>query len=59
MPQGQLVNDSGNPVLGEGGPITITPDDGDIHIATDGTVSGKQGQLGKLQDGRTSPTTAI
>jgi flagellar basal-body rod protein FlgF len=47
--EGQLVTDSGAQVLGEGGPITITPDDGDIHIAADGTVSGKQGQLGKLR----------
>lgn len=47
--QGQLVSGAGNPVVGEGGPITITPDDGDIHIAADGTVSGKQGQLGKLK----------
>ena len=46
--QGQIVTDSGDPVIGEGGPITVSPDDGDIHIARDGTVSGKQGQLGKL-----------
>ena len=47
--QGELVSGGGNPVVGDGGPITITPDDGDIHIAADGTVSGKQGQLGKLK----------
>lgn len=47
--QGQLVTDGGNPVLGEGGPITVTPDDGDIHVARDGTITGKQGQLGKLR----------
>lgn len=46
---GQLVNDNGDPVLGDGGPITITPEDGDVHIAADGTVSGKQGQLGQLK----------
>jgi flagellar basal-body rod protein FlgF len=46
--QGQIVTDSGDPVIGEGGPITITPDDGDVHVARDGTVSGKQGQLGKI-----------
>ncbi|MDE2135162.1 MAG: flagellar basal-body rod protein FlgF [Alphaproteobacteria bacterium] len=46
---GQLITDSGDPVLGEGGPITVTADDGDIHIAADGTVSGKQGQIGKLR----------
>lgn len=47
--QGQLVTDGGNTVMGDGGPITVTPDDGDVHIAADGTVSGKQGQLGKLK----------
>lgn len=47
--QGQLVTDSGHPLLGEGGPITITPDDGDIHVARDGTITGKHGQLGKLR----------
>lgn len=47
--EGQLVTDGGAPVLGEGGPITITPDDGDIHVARDGTITGKQGQLGKLR----------
>ncbi len=46
---GQLVTDSGDPVVGDGGPITITNDDGDVHIAADGTVSGKQGQIGKLR----------
>ncbi|MBU6297960.1 MAG: flagellar basal-body rod protein FlgF [Alphaproteobacteria bacterium] len=46
---GQLVNGSGDPILGDGGPVTITADDGDIHIASDGTVSGKQGEISKLQ----------
>ena len=46
---GELVTDTGDPILGDGGPLTITVDDGDIHIAADGTVSGKQGQIGKLR----------
>ena len=46
---GQLITDSGDPIQGDGGPITITADDGDIHIAADGTVSGKQGEMGKLR----------
>ena len=46
---GVLVTDSGDPLLGDGGPITITPDDGDVHIASDGTVSGLRGQIGKVQ----------
>jgi flagellar basal-body rod protein FlgF len=46
---GQIVDDSGNPLQGEGGAISITPDDGAIHIGADGTLSGKNGQLGKLR----------
>lgn len=46
---GQLVTSSGEPVLGDGGAITITPEDGDIIIAGDGTVSGRQGQISKLR----------
>lgn len=50
---GQLVTSEGFPVQGDGGPITITPDDGDINIGTDGTVSsvlnGNANQIGKLQ----------
>ncbi|MBU6444365.1 MAG: flagellar basal-body rod protein FlgF [Alphaproteobacteria bacterium] len=45
---GELVTASGDPVLGDGGPVTVTPNDGDIHIADDGTVSGKQGQISKI-----------
>jgi flagellar basal-body rod protein FlgF len=46
---GQLVTDSGDPIQGDGGPIVVTVDDGDVHIAADGTISGKQGQMGKLK----------
>ena len=46
---GEIVTGDGDPVVGDGGPITVTADDGDIHIAADGTVSGKQGQIGKLR----------
>jgi flagellar basal-body rod protein FlgF len=46
---GELVTDSGDPILGDGGPITITADDGNVHIAADGTVSGLRGEIGKLQ----------
>jgi flagellar basal-body rod protein FlgF len=46
---GELVTDSGDPVLGDGGPLTITADDGNVHIAADGTVSGLRGEIGKLQ----------
>lgn len=46
---GQIVTTDGHPVQGDGGAITITPDDGDIVIAPDGTVSGKTGQLAKMK----------
>jgi flagellar basal-body rod protein FlgF len=47
--QGVLVTQDGNAVQGDGGEITVTPDDGDVHIAEDGTVSGAHGQLGKVR----------
>jgi len=46
---GQLVTSNGDAVQGDGGAITITPDDGDVHIAQDGTVSGKNGQIGRIR----------
>ena len=46
---GQIVTSNGDAVQGDSGPITITPDDGDVHIAADGTVSGKTGQIGRLR----------
>jgi flagellar basal-body rod protein FlgF len=46
---GQIVTSNGDPVLGDGGPITITPDDGEINIAQDGTVSGLNGQIAKIR----------
>lgn len=46
---GQIVTDDGHALEGDGGPITITADDGDIHVAQDGTITGAQGQIGKLK----------
>jgi flagellar basal-body rod protein FlgF len=46
---GQISTTDGNPLQGDGGPITITAQDGDVHIGADGTVSGKNGQIGKLK----------
>ena len=46
---GQIVTSDGNAVQGDGGAITITADDGDVHIAADGTVSGQRGQIGKIR----------
>jgi flagellar basal-body rod protein FlgF len=47
--EGQIVTESGDPVLSDGGPVTIANDDGDITISADGTVSGDQGQIAKLR----------
>ena len=47
---GQIVDDSGDAVQGDGGAITINAtDDGDIHIGADGTISGKNGQIAKMR----------
>ena len=50
---GNLVTSEGYQVQGDGGAITIAPTDGDINIATDGTISsvvnGIGNQLGKLK----------
>jgi flagellar basal-body rod protein FlgF len=50
---GQLVTSNGYAVQGDGGAITITPDDGDINVGPDGTISsvrnGTSNQIGKLQ----------
>ncbi|MFZ5739068.1 flagellar basal-body rod protein FlgF [Rhodopseudomonas thermotolerans] len=41
--QGQLVNGSGFPVLGTGGPIVIQPTDKEVSISPDGRVSVLEG----------------
>ncbi|HTQ14910.1 MAG TPA: flagellar basal-body rod protein FlgF [Rhizomicrobium sp.] len=46
---GRLVTSDGDPLQGDGGDITIAPEDGDIHVAADGTVSGLKGQIGKIK----------
>jgi flagellar basal-body rod protein FlgF len=46
---GIIVTEQGDQLLGDGGPVTITADDGDITFGADGTITGKQGQLGKLR----------
>lgn len=47
--EGRLVTENGNAVQGDGGDVTIAPDDGNIVVAEDGTITGQKGQLGKLQ----------
>ena len=50
--QGQLVTQTGLPVLGDGGPIQFGPGESDAKIAADGTVSSDQGTRGKLRQVR-------
>ncbi|MBJ3783926.1 flagellar basal-body rod protein FlgF [Devosia sediminis] len=47
--QGTLVDLSGNPVLGNGGPITFGPEETGITIAADGAVSSSVGAKGQLR----------
>ena len=47
-PEGQLVHRSGNPIVGEGGPIQLTPG-ARFEVATDGTVSVDGEAQGRLQ----------
>jgi flagellar basal-body rod protein FlgF len=43
----QLVTQTGNPVVGEGGPVTLQA--GKIHIAADGSVFVDESNVGKLK----------
>jgi flagellar basal-body rod protein FlgF len=46
---GNLVNAAGHPVLDDAGvPLAIPPNEGDLAIAADGTVSGRGGALGRI-----------
>ena len=51
--EGRIVTSNGYVVQGDGGPITVNPADGEIHIAKDGTISsivnGALNQLGKIR----------
>jgi flagellar basal-body rod protein FlgF len=47
--EGTLVDMSGNPVLGEGGPIRFGPEETGIKIASDGSISTSEGAKGKLR----------
>ncbi len=47
--EGKIVTISGDPVIGEGGPITIGPDETGITIAKDGTISTSAGTKGRLR----------
>lgn len=47
--QGQLVTSEGYPVVGEGGPITVNPQETGLSIGTDGTVSTNLGIRGRIK----------
>jgi flagellar basal-body rod protein FlgF len=47
--QGRIVTSNGDPIVGDGGPITVPPGDGDIKIAQDGTISTATGTIGRLR----------
>lgn len=47
--EGTLVTGRGQPVLGQGGPIQFSPEDHDIVIASDGTISTADGERGRLR----------
>jgi len=40
---GQLVTSDGNPVMGDGGPIVLQPNDHQVSISRDGTISVRDG----------------
>jgi len=46
---GKLVNLDGYPVLADGGEVQLDPEETDIRIAADGTVSTATGSKGRLQ----------
>jgi len=46
---GNMVTSEGHPVQGTGGTITFNPDETDIKIAADGTISTSQGEKGKIR----------
>lgn len=47
---GQLVNQLGQPILADGGaPIVFAPEDTEIVVSKDGTISTNNGELGKLR----------
>ncbi len=55
----QLVTSEGHPVRGTDGPIFVPPDDGDVKIARDGTISTIGGQIGRVQLVRFADETSL
>lgn len=46
---GRIVALSGEPIMGKNGPLQVPPNDGEVSVAADGTVSTKQAVLGQLR----------
>ncbi|MGX5736715.1 flagellar basal-body rod protein FlgF [Bosea thiooxidans] len=57
--QGRLVTQSGQPVMGEGGPIAFGQAEYDMRIAPDGTITSDQGVRGRLRQVRFADPTAL
>lgn len=55
--KGQLVTASGDPVLGDGGPITMPP--GSVSISADGTISSAGAVAGRLRTVEFPPDTQL
>jgi flagellar basal-body rod protein FlgF len=47
--QGQVVTQDGYVLQGDGGPITLQPQDGDLRVGADGSLSTALQRLGKLR----------
>lgn len=47
--EGVLVTNNGDPVLSNGGPVAFGPEETNITIARDGSISSSAGQKGRLQ----------
>jgi flagellar basal-body rod protein FlgF len=47
--QGQLVTSDGHQVLGQGGPITLGPEETNISISPDGAILTSQGERGRIR----------
>jgi flagellar basal-body rod protein FlgF len=46
---GRIVTLSGEPIMGKSGPFQVSPNDGEVSVAADGTVSTKRAILGQLR----------
>jgi flagellar basal-body rod protein FlgF len=46
---GQIVTLTGEPIMGKDGPIRVPPNDGEVSVVADGTISSKRAVLGQLR----------